>query len=380
MVIPGLWQATNGPNKSISSLTIHDNNIFAASSLGYGIYLSSNNGSSWTQVNNGLPSFPLVNSLTSSGNNILAGTNHGVYLSSNNGNTWTAKNSGLIDTNVAVIVTNGNNIFAGTNKGIYLSSDSCNSWTAVNNGLPININVYAIAINGNNIFAGTNKGVYLSSNNGNNWIAINNGLPANMTVFAIAISGNNIFAGADYVYLSSNNGSSWIAANTGMQNFGVLSLAISGNNIFAGVGAYGGVYLSSDNGNSWTLTGLTYPAGLFVDLHINALAINGDTIFAGIDDSNPGVWKLSLAGLGITEISDKESFVTVYPNPVKDNLTVESMQKSTIEILNVQGQTILRQTTEQGKTDIDISRLTKGIYILRLNSSDKTAVTKIVKE
>ena len=72
--------------------------------------------------------------------------------------------------------------------------------------------------------------------------------------------------------------------------------------------------------------------------------------------------------------------INIFPNPAKDKLTMESPQKSTIEILNIQGQTILQQQLQQGKTDIDISRLAKGVYILRLLSNDKTAVTKIVKE
>ena len=39
----------------------------------------------------------------------------------------------------------------------------------------------------------------------------------------------------------------------------------------------------------------------------------------------------------------------------------------------------LQQQLQQGKTDIDISGLAKGVYILRLCSNDKTEVAKIVK-
>ena len=72
--------------------------------------------------------------------------------------------------------------------------------------------------------------------------------------------------------------------------------------------------------------------------------------------------------------------ITVYPNPTNDKLTIEFLQKSTMEILNIQGQTILQQQLQQGKTAIDISGIAKGVYILRLCSNDKTVVTKIVKE
>ena len=70
----------------------------------------------------------------------------------------------------------------------------------------------------------------------------------------------------------------------------------------------------------------------------------------------------------------------IYPNPAKNNLTIESQQKSTIEIFNIQGQTILQQSLQQGKTDIDISRLAIGIYILKLSNNEKIEETRFVKE
>jgi len=97
---------------------------------------------------------------------------------------------------------------------------------------------------------------------------------------------------------------------------------------------------------------------------------NGGTIFKFCDTT----------ANGIKQSSVNNKYITVYPNPVTKNMTIESLQKSTMEILNIQGQTIIRQQIQQGKTDIDISRLAKGLYILRLCSNDKTEVTRFVKE
>jgi hypothetical protein len=90
--------------------------------------------------------------------------------------------------------------------------------------------------------------------------------------------------------------------------------------------------------------------------------------------------------IGIQEIV-QIALLKIYPNPATDILTIEApclagrqAQRATIEILNIQGQTILQKELRQGKTDIDINELAKGIYILRLNSNDKTSVKKIVKE
>ena len=82
----------------------------------------------------------------------------------------------------------------------------------------------------------------------------------------------------------------------------------------------------------------------------------------------------------VPSLLNKNNGLTVYPNPANNNLTIETTEKATIEILNIQGQIIIQQTVQQGKTDIDISGLAKGVYILRLCSNDKTEVARIVKE
>ncbi len=70
----------------------------------------------------------------------------------------------------------------------------------------------------------------------------------------------------------------------------------------------------------------------------------------------------------------------VFPNPVTNMLTIESPLNAVIKITSIQGQTILQQQLQQGKTVIDISGFAKGVYILRVCSNDKTEVTRIVKE
>ncbi|MDZ4204936.1 MAG: hypothetical protein U1C46_08975, partial [Bacteroidales bacterium] len=103
----------------------------------------------WQQT--GGPEGGHIYSLATDGTNIFAGTVDGIYLSTNNGNSWTAVNNGLTNPHVYAIAISGNNIFAGTPANVYLSTNNGNSWTAVNTGLP-NAYIYALAISGNNIF------------------------------------------------------------------------------------------------------------------------------------------------------------------------------------------------------------------------------------
>jgi predicted esterase len=62
-----------------------------------------------------------VYALAISGMNLFAGTNGGgVFLSTNNGTSWTAASPGLTNTNVNALAISGMNLFAGTDKGTTL--------------------------------------------------------------------------------------------------------------------------------------------------------------------------------------------------------------------------------------------------------------------
>jgi len=71
-----------------------------------------------------------------------------------------------------------------------------------------------------------------------------------------------------------------------------------------------------------------------------------------------------------------------YPNPASEKVTVNTdlPEHSVISIYNLQGQLLLQQPVQPGKTDIDISDLAKGVYILRLYSNAGVAAGRIMKE
>ena len=85
------WVQTYGPyGGDIWALTINGENIFAGT-FDDGIFLSTDNGLNWTEVNNGLDGKE-VRSFAISGNKIFAGTRSGLFTSSDNGANWTAVN------------------------------------------------------------------------------------------------------------------------------------------------------------------------------------------------------------------------------------------------------------------------------------------------
>lgn len=69
----------------------------------------------WIQTNG--PNEGDVRCLAASGSNLFAGTNGGVFLSIDNGTSWTAVNTGLPGAPVLSLAVNGSHLFVGTNGG-----------------------------------------------------------------------------------------------------------------------------------------------------------------------------------------------------------------------------------------------------------------------
>ena len=280
------WTQTGLANTSVSALVVSpvsggigqridslsSTNLFAGTGepfnlgeiIGQGVFLSTNNGTSWSAVNLGLtdPSvYALVVSPNESGGmNLFAGTaSGGVFVSTNNGTTWNT--TGLTDICVFALVVShneagGTNLFAGTDEGVFLSTNNGKSWAAVNTGLTDGF-VISLAVSpasggtgSTNLFAGTyGGGVFLSTNNGTTWNTT--GL-TNTYVRTLAVSDSNIFAGTDHgeVFRSTNNGASWTPVKIGLRNTVVTAFAFNGTNLFSGTNG-AGVFLSTDNGTSW---------------------------------------------------------------------------------------------------------------------------------
>ena len=111
----------------------------------------------WVQTNGPYGGIIYSFAVGPSGTNLFAGTFGGVFLSTDNGSSWTAVNTGLMDPFVDALAVSGPNLFAGTGGGVFLSTNNGSSWTAVNNGLTSTF-VRAFAVSDTSLFAGTSGG------------------------------------------------------------------------------------------------------------------------------------------------------------------------------------------------------------------------------
>ncbi|MBI4946227.1 MAG: T9SS type A sorting domain-containing protein [Bacteroidetes bacterium] len=375
------WQQTSLPSSStVICFAVSGSNMYAGTKSN-GIFLSTDNGNTWTAKNTGLTTtVNYVYALAISGNNIFAGTSaYGVFLSTDNGNNWTPINTGLTNKAVHTLAVSGSNIFAGTTGGgIFLSTNNGNNWTAMNNGLT-STTVTSLTISGSNIFAGTTGGIFLSTNNGGLWTQILSGKSIN----TIAISGSNIFAGTlNGVYLSTDNGNTWNWANGNLSQ-GVTTFAFSGTNVFAGLTdgytpGSGGVFLSTNNGNTWTAvnTGLT-------NTMILELVINGNYLFAGTQGA--GAWKRLLSEIvGIEEHTVPSDYFSLYPNPASAYFMIrntnDAINLQSLSLTDILGNEILSAKIKDEETKVNIETLPKGVYFVQLTTDKGVSSLRLIKE
>lgn len=86
-------------------------------------------------------------------------------------------------------------------------------------------------------------------------------------------------------------------------------------------------------------------------------------------------YTLNIGQLAVSDV--KKNNISVYPNPATDVINISNVSSKTkFEIYNVGGQ-LVNQGTTDGK--VNVSKLTKGVYILTVESNGDRSQTKFIK-
>ena len=88
----------------------------------------------------------------------------GVFVTTNNGSSWNPVDTGLTDRTIDVLACSGNYLFAGINSGLFLSTNEGAMWYNISNGTPIDsagTGIGTIAVINSQLFvAGNQYGVW----------------------------------------------------------------------------------------------------------------------------------------------------------------------------------------------------------------------------
>ena len=236
-VATGQWTKLSALNKGVNVLELVNNTIYAG--IGNNLYISNDEGSTWTSSEIGKPGLADVTAIKVFNNTIYAGTNAtGVFSSTDGGRNWTS-NGPLLNTGVTSFAERNGKLFLGTDgDGVFALNQAANKWEAFNNNLPRIITsflVFKILNTGNTLVAaaGVNSTFYHYDFDHSMWVE--SGLPkwGSYLVDVIYDNGAVIGIGTERkIIRSENNGIDWTYDTKDLQE--TLPGAINNEKIYAG--------------------------------------------------------------------------------------------------------------------------------------------------
>ncbi|MBK9452394.1 MAG: T9SS type A sorting domain-containing protein [Bacteroidetes bacterium] len=370
---------------------------FAATDNGYiysvrnnvNVEMSMANGaqSSWTQLT-GYPS-NATNEISAFGNDVLL-CNHnfnyngrGVYVTTDDGTSWQQRNNGLgADTNVVFVYPLANGVGLAViwpNNSIYKlyrSTDLGLNWSFVQSytGYPSG----ATAVSQTEAYFSTGSTMYKSTDNGATWVDLSSSNTYPIGFFAILQNGDMVARGSDTLIRSTDHGVNWTPIQTvglpAMSNGGNALYKAPGDTLYTTVNAMNGIHYSADGGTTWatTGTGITYPTQLFQNQIVMS---KGGYLFAS---PSSDIWRsinrVSGNLVGIEAHSLVDNSVQVYPNPSRGTVAIEGGERSKassaskLEVLDLAGRKVACDISySTGKWMV--SGLPSGLYCYRIVSA-----------
>ena len=110
----------------------------------------------------------------------------------------------------------------------------------------------------------------------------------------------------------------------------------------------------------------------------------GTTLYVGVwrySFNNYNTFKVSAYDASLANANFNTTNFTAYPNPVKDILNLSFAKIITkVQVNNILGQEVLSKTINSNETQLDLSSLSKGTYLVKVTSDDLVKTLKIIKE
>lgn len=396
---------------------------------------TTDNGLSWTKLNNGVTIRTVGAMGADSSGVVYAGTQGGeVSRTTDKGANWSETN---VKANIyvnSIVSTPSGVVVAARNKGgLIRSTDHGISWSKITNGIQDSVFLRARVNYLGEMFAYSPEGfgaIYHSTDDGESWTTI----PASPLVDPGTVIKTNddrlLGIGGSRIYHSEDNGASWkIFPDTAISGVDVTYMWVSPTDHYYGWANYyhGGMVCSSDKGVTWERM-FTFPVfGLNQDGKGNIFVSTDSGIYISKDDGNS--WELTKSGLhnskaGRWMTTDKDGFVylmtsdygfgrmfrttgggtsdvrptksvprssivrSIYPNPSggssKIMLQLPTHGVLRISLQDIKGtllQTICNRYFEAGEQEIAMALsklLASGEYLLRVEYEGRAELTPLI--
>jgi len=199
------------------------------------------------------------------------------------------------------------------------------------------------------------------------------------------------FNGDKYIMYISRGGSTYACQSNSLH--GIYTAM---PNLTDGMLTYqGGVpcgFFDSISGNYWTYIHANVSGNTVIKQAVhadfNTLLNNFNTVISGPIIGEPSTTKTESPGFctndflttSLSEISNAN--IMIYPNPASRNINIDIIdyhKKAEIELYDIAGNIIASQLISKSEKGIDISTISKGIYILKIKLGNSICFRKITK-
>lgn len=86
------------------------------------------------------------------------------------------------------------------------------------------------------------------------------------------------------------------------------------------------------------------------------------------------------SALTLSTFSDVIESVTLYPNPTSDFVRISAGESiDLVRVFDVTGRVVKESSPEKSDFSLNVSNLSKGVYLVKLNAGNKEATTKLIK-
>ena len=313
------FTALNGPpGATINDLEFDPVTLKVYAVINSDLYVSTNDGTSWTKVIPTTPANLYINDLLIDGSTLFALYYYQLYSSTDGGANWTIVNNNGSFNNVNKIIKLATGVYAVYGYGgVYISTDKGVTWTQISTSY-----VNSVVVNSNgDLYISDSDGIKKHLNPGTNpWASSNV-----TTILAdpndgagLAVSGTSIFAN---VYSSNPvthatdilkyDGTTWVSAKTGMAEtyFSYGSWATSPSGLYFINNSYSKIYFITNTSAasaspSWSASG-AWPSGNYGNSSVSVIRFASATkAFAGTQGdgvfltTNTGTsWTLATGGI-----------------------------------------------------------------------------------
>jgi photosystem II stability/assembly factor-like uncharacterized protein len=321
-------------------------------------------------------------------NGYVTGSWGSVFKTNNGGTDWIDQPSGWGQYFSSIQFTSANTAYVvgGSHSGggemvIFQTTNDCNSWTkqfsypnSFWGGLR---DIYFVDAN-TGFAVGDSGYVIKTSDGGINWTSQNLGTACGLTSIFFTDVNNGYIVGGSFnphnsiILKTTDAGANWTSQTSGTTNT-LRSVFFTDVNTGYAVGDSGVIIKTINGGVNW----LSQSSGTLNEL---ASVFFNDPNNGYIVGKNGIVLKTINGGNWINESSILSSVINIYPNPANKKLIIDIEEKAILEIINVQGQIVDTKSLTEKINNLDISKLSSGVYTLRIKTDRGIAIRKLIKQ